>query len=100
MMITGLLISSVLLWLVVLLLAFLLLGTLRNIAVLGWRLEQLEATTPSRMGRNGLRVGKKAPAFTLAGTSGNDVSLADYANRKVLLVFMQTGCGPCTAVVP
>jgi hypothetical protein len=26
---------------------------------LRWRLEQLEATTPSRMGRGGLKIGKK-----------------------------------------
>jgi peroxiredoxin len=69
-------------------------------ALLRWRLEQLEATTPSRLGRNGLRPGKKAPAFRLPTVVGPEAALADYAGRKVLLVFVQTGCGPCGAVVP
>jgi hypothetical protein len=58
------------LWVVVLFLGFLLLGALRAVALLRWRLEQLEATTPSRLGRSGLRIGKKAPDFTLPGISG------------------------------
>jgi hypothetical protein len=51
------LVSYVALWLVVLFLGFLLLGALRALGVLRWRLEQLEATTPSRMGRGGLKPG-------------------------------------------
>jgi methylamine dehydrogenase accessory protein MauD len=93
-------ISSVLLWLVVLGLAFLLLGALRALGILRWRLEQLEATTPSRLGRGGLKPGKKAPAFTLPAVTGGEISLHDFAGRKVLLVFMQPGCGPCHAVTP
>jgi len=88
------------LWLAALLLGFLLLGALRAIDLLRWRLEQVEATTPSRLGRNGLRVGKKAPDFTLPGAAGADVSLQSYAGRKVLLVFTQAGCGPCQQIVP
>ena len=42
------LVSYVALWLVVLFLGFLLLGALRALGLLRWRLEQLEATTPSR----------------------------------------------------
>jgi hypothetical protein len=48
------LVSYVALWLVVLALGFLLLGALRALGLQGWRLEQLEATTPSRVGRGGL----------------------------------------------
>src|SRR5437773_12135935 len=59
------LLSIVVLWIVVLFLAFLLLGTLRALGLLSWRLEQLEATTPKRLGRDGLKPGKKAPDFTL-----------------------------------
>src|SRR5437899_1091943 len=95
-----LLISSLLLWLAVLLLDFLLLGALRAVDLLRWRVEQVEATTPSRMGRSGLRVGKKAPDFTLLRATGGDVSLQNYAGRKVLLVFTQAGCGPCQHIVP
>ena len=93
-------ISTVVLWVVVLLLGFLLLGALRSIEWLRWRVDQLEATMPSRVGRSGLRPGKKAPDFTLPSASGGEVSLHDYAGRKVLVVFTQTGCGPCGEIVP
>jgi peroxiredoxin len=68
--------------------------------VLRWRMEQLEATMPSRLGRSGLKPGKKAPAFALKSVVGPEVSLSDFAGRKVLLVFVQTGCGPCTSIAP
>jgi peroxiredoxin len=93
-------ISIVLLWLFVLLLGFLLLGALRSTEWLRWRVEQLEATMPSRVGRGGLRPGKKAPDFRLPSVSGGEVALHDYAGRKVLLVFTQAGCGPCGEIVP
>jgi peroxiredoxin len=128
------LLSTVILWVVVFFLGFLLLGTLRALGLLSWRLEQLEATTPKRLGRDGLKAGKRAPDFTLprvnpdvvarspdrvigrsdglhngavaAKWSGQEtapqqeVSLHDFGGRKVLLVFTQSGCGPCQAVIP
>jgi methylamine dehydrogenase accessory protein MauD len=119
---TFLLISSIALWLAVLFLAFLLLGSLRALGILKWQLEQLQATTPSRLGRDGLRLGKKAPDFTLPCTNvsrtallsrldahdgsgepshdGTKVCLHDFAGGKVLLVFTQSGCNPCKAIVP
>jgi methylamine dehydrogenase accessory protein MauD len=92
--------TYVLLWLVVLVLGFLLLGTLRMVGLLKWRLMQLESTTPSRVGRNGLKPGKKAPDFALPAIDGKEVSLHDFAGRKVLLVFTQSGCGPCHELMP
>jgi methylamine dehydrogenase accessory protein MauD len=93
-------ISLVLLWLLVLGLSFVLLGALRALGLLRWRLDQLEATTPTRLGRTGLKVGRRAPDFSLPGVAGQEVSLHGFAGRKVLLVFMQPGCGPCHAVTP
>jgi methylamine dehydrogenase accessory protein MauD len=90
----------VILWAVVLFLGFLLLGTLRSLGLLSWRLEQLEATTPKRLGRDGLKPGKKAPDFTLPSADGKEVSLHDFAGRKILLVFTQSGCSPCKAIIP
>lgn len=94
------LISYIALWLVVLFLGFLLLGALRALGLLRWRLEQLEATTPTRLGRGGLKPGKKAPDFTLPCVAGGEVSLHDFAGRRVFLVFTQSGCKPCHRVVP
>jgi methylamine dehydrogenase accessory protein MauD len=92
--------SIVILWAVVLFLGFLLLGEIRALGLLSWRLEQLEATTPKRLGRDGLKPGKKAPDFTLPSAEGGKVALRDFAGRKVLLVFTQSGCSPCQKVVP
>ena len=55
---------------------------------------------PSRLGRTGLKPGARAPDFTLPSAAGPDVALHDFAERKVLLVFSQTGCCPCHAIVP
>jgi peroxiredoxin len=68
--------------------------------VLSWRLEQLEATTPRRLGRDGLKPGKKAPDFALPSASGHEVSLHDFSGRQVLLVFTPAVCSPCRAVIP
>ncbi len=92
--------SHLVLWVVVLLVGFLLLGTLRALGLLRWRLEQVEATMPSRLGRSGLKPGTKAPDFTLPSVAGTEVALHDFAGRNVLLVFVQCGCGPCHAIVP
>jgi methylamine dehydrogenase accessory protein MauD len=86
--------------LVVLFLGFLLLGALRALALLRWRLDQLEATTPSRVGRSGLGPGKKAPDFSLPCVAGGEVSLHDFTGRRVLLVFTMSGCKPCHGIVP
>jgi methylamine dehydrogenase accessory protein MauD len=94
------LISSVALWGIVLLLGLLLLGALRAVGLLSWRLQQLEATTPSHRGRSGLKPGQQAPDFTLPGIAGAEVALHDFAGRPVLLVFTQTGCAPCHQIVP
>jgi methylamine dehydrogenase accessory protein MauD len=99
-MVSGWLLSHLALWLVVLFLGFLLLGALRNNAILCWRLDQLEATTPSKINRNGLKPGVEAPGFILPDTAGNQVSLQDFAGRTVFLTFTQSSCRPCRAVMP
>jgi peroxiredoxin len=82
------------------LVGFLLLGALRALGLLRWRLEQLETTTPSRLGRGGLKPGKQAPDFTLPSIAGDEVSLHDFAGRKVFLVLTQSGCKPCHRIMP
>jgi methylamine dehydrogenase accessory protein MauD len=95
-----LLISMIVLWAVILLLGFLVLGSLRALGIVNWRLDQLELTRPSRLGRDGLKAGAKAPDFTLPCAMGGEISLHDFAGRKVLLVFTQSGCGPCHDMAP
>jgi methylamine dehydrogenase accessory protein MauD len=97
---TIVLVSAVLSWALVLVLGFLIVGVLRSLGLVNWRLDQLELTRPSRLGREGLKVGKKAPDFTLASAAGGEMSLGDFAGRKVLLVFTQSGCGPCHNMAP
>jgi peroxiredoxin len=55
---------------------------------------------PSRIGREGLKVGRQAPDFTLPFVEGSERSLSDFAGRKLLLVLTQSGCGPCMEIVP
>jgi methylamine dehydrogenase accessory protein MauD len=92
--------ALIVLWLVVLLLGFLLLGALRALGLVSWRLEQLEATTPKRLGRDGLKVGARAPDFRLPNAAGIEQALSDFAGHRVLLVFTQSGCGPCRDIIP
>ena len=92
--------SYVALWVFVLGLGFVLLGTLRALGLQGWRLEQLEATAPTRVGRSGLKPGKAAPDFTLPNATGGEVALREFGGRKLLLVFTQSGCGPCERIMP
>ena len=54
----------------------------------------------SRIERDGLKAGTRAPDFALEDVRGGEVSLADYRGRSVLLVFSDPDCGPCNALLP
>lgn len=97
---TVLLVSNIISWALVLTLGFLVLGTLRALGVLTWRVDQLGMVQPSRIGRDGLKIGKPAPDFTLPSSVNSETSLHDFTGRKVLLVFTQSGCGPCRTIIP
>jgi len=99
-MTTPWLLSHLLLWAIALGALFLLLGTLRSLGSLQWRLDELEATRPVRKGREGLPPGQRAPDFTLPAAAGGKISLSEFTGQRVLLVFTQSGCGPCHTIAP
>lgn len=54
----------------------------------------------SRINRNGLAPGTPAPGFRLPRIDGGELSLDEYAGRRVLLVFSDPACGPCNQLAP
>jgi peroxiredoxin len=54
----------------------------------------------SRINRSGLAKGTIAPAFELPTLDGGQASLAAYAGRRLVLVFSDPACAPCTALLP
>ena len=54
----------------------------------------------SRIERKGIKPGTAAPDFTLPEIRGGVVSLKEYRGRRVLLVFTDPHCGPCTEIAP
>jgi peroxiredoxin len=60
----------------------------------------VEAAIPAQV--DGLPIGSPAPAFTLPGVHGETITLEALlaAEKPVMLVFTDPGCGPCTALLP
>lgn len=86
---TTLLVSSMLLWLVVVLNLFLTFALVRR----------FNAT--SRLpDTGGLPVGTVAPNFTAHTLSGETKTLADYRGRNLALVFISSQCQPCRDLLP
>jgi peroxiredoxin len=96
---TAAILAFALLGTLLLFLGFLLLGSLRTLAVLAWRFDQLESTTPGRLNRNGVARGAQAPGFTLPDLAGRPLQF-EAAGQRTLLVFVQSRCAPCHDIVP
>ncbi len=54
----------------------------------------------STLQRDGLRAGTTAPDFKLEDLDGHEHRLADFRDKRVLLVFSEPACGPCEALAP
>ena len=87
---TALIVSSVLLWLVVV-------GNVLLTLALVRRINHTGANQSSEMG---LKAGEAAPDFTAQTLSGATKTLADYARHSVALIFLSTGCRPCRERLP
>jgi peroxiredoxin len=56
--------------------------------------------TKSRIERNGLKKGAVAPTFSLPDLRGQIVTLDQFREQIVLLVFTDPQCGPCDQLAP
>jgi peroxiredoxin len=54
----------------------------------------------SKLKRDGLKAGQPAPDFQLPCLDGTERSLQDFRGRRVLLVFSDPHCGPCSTLAP
>jgi peroxiredoxin len=64
------------------------------------RLAGLKPLRDSRIERKGLKPGSIAPGFTMPDLNGRPVSLQQYRGRRVVLVFSDPHCGPCSRLAP
>lgn len=64
------------------------------------RLLDRQATQAAASGTIGAREGNHAPAIELTGLSGDNVSLADYKGKTVLVNFWTTWCRVCMTEMP
>jgi peroxiredoxin len=61
---------------------------------------KMRPLSESRLERDGLRPGARAPAFTLPTIDGRTVALDAYRGRRLLIVFSDPECGPCEQLLP
>ncbi len=60
------------------------------------------AESPTGLPTAGISIGSSAPAFSLPGLYGEKLTLdaVRAAGKPVILLFVDPGCGPCTALLP
>lgn len=97
-MVEALLISNVVLWIVVLVLAAVVVALVRQIGVLHERV----APAGALMGKEGPRVGEVAPRFDLVDWSGRALTIGavDSEGTGTLLVFVSPTCPVCKTLLP
>ncbi|MFT4569419.1 MAG: methylamine dehydrogenase accessory protein MauD [Hyphomicrobiaceae bacterium] len=93
-----LLISNVLLWVVVVALAFIVLALIRQVGVLHERL----APAGAMLNRSGPEVGEPAPTLEVPTLAGTPVSIGGPADdgRRTLVFFLSPTCPVCKVLLP
>jgi len=64
------------------------------------RLPRERPLIESRIPRDGLSAGTRAPSFELPDLRGILVSIEEFRGKRVLLVFTDPHCGPCDRLAP
>jgi methylamine dehydrogenase accessory protein MauD len=92
----ALIVSNLLLWIVVLVLAGLVLALLRQVGVLHERV----APAGALVGRGGPRVGEPAPILEVVDWSGRGVRVGGAADSSTLVFFLSPACPVCRTLLP
>lgn len=94
----ALIVSTVVLWIVVVALALVVLALTRQIGVLHERVSPAGALTLS----GGVKAGETVPALTMPTLTDGNIALADFAVRKrgVLVFFLSPTCPVCKSLLP
>jgi len=97
-MIDALVVSNVLLWIAVVVLAAVVLALLRQIGLLHERV----APAGARVGRERPQVGEIAPVLSLRDRNGREVGVGGAAadGRSTLLLFLSPTCPVCETLLP
>ncbi|KAA3663980.1 MAG: TlpA family protein disulfide reductase [Chloroflexi bacterium] len=85
-------VSTILLWILVLLNLLLTFGIVRRV--------NLRSSNVPQWDDELLEAGATAPDFTVDTLSGESVSLAEYEGFRRILIFLSVGCTPCVEALP
>ena len=92
----GLIVSNVLLWVLLLALAFAVMGLVRQIGVLHGRL----APAGALMMDKGVAVNEPAPQVTASDRQGRPINFGYAAEKNQLLFFLSPTCPICKSLLP
>jgi len=92
----ALIVSNILLWVLLIALAFVLMGLVRQIGVLHGRL----APAGALMIDKGVAVNEPAPKVTAADRNGRPVNFGYPADKGQLLFFLSPSCPVCKSLLP
>ena len=92
----ALVVSQILIWIVVVVLALVVLGLARQIGVLHERVAPLGALTT----RTAVGVGDRAPEFDLADLAARTIHIGGERARNQLLLFVSPTCPMCKKLLP